>query len=392
MGLFDDWAHNIQIMKMCEAFANNGLEVELVVPKRKNTNNNVNPKITDPYYYNNVENNFRITQLPFLDFSYGNPSSFFYWLRFLSFLVTSRIYLALTNYDILYTREHYFAPFFRNVFVEKHALPTDLDDVHKFLYTKAKGIIVITNFLKSRLMDHGIDPEKILVSHDGVNLNDFKDIMSQTESRQKLKIDLDKFYFGYLGTLKTMGMEKGVKTGIDSLAFLPKNFVFYVIGGDPIDVGFYKNYAESVGKADRVIFTGRIPVRDRELYVGACDIMVAPFPVHEHYSYYMSPLKIFEYMASKRPIIVTDLPSLREVLKDKETGLFVPPENPKALADAIIELSMNKNLYDNLVVNAYKEVSENYTWIKRSKTIYNFALENGEYGAEHDITSKQKQN
>lgn len=391
VGLFDDWAHTIQIMKMCEAFAKNGLEVELVVPNRKTTNNNVDTRTADPFDYNDVEKIFRITKLPFLDFDYGNPSKFFYWVRFISFLFTSRIYLILTGYDILYTREQYMIPFFRNVFVEKHALPAVLDDMHKFVYSKARGIVVLTSFLKKILVDSGVPEEKVLVSHDGVSLNDFKNVINQSEARKKLNLSQSDFIYGYLGTLKTMGMEKGVKTGIDALEHLPANYKFYVIGGDPVDVDFYKNYTSTVNKTDRVIFTGRIPTRDRELYNSACDALVAPFPVNDHYSYYMSPLKIFEYMASKRPIVVTDLPSLKEVLRDKDTALFVPPEDPRSLAKAIVNLSDDRSLYDSLVKNAYEDVSEHYTWENRAQGIINFAEGQAEYGPEHDSLGNRTQ-
>src|SRR5690349_13765708 len=90
IGLFDDWAHTVQIMKMCEAFSQNGVEVELVVPHRKVSNNGIDPATADPFQYNNVEKIFTITKLPFLDLFYGSGNKFFYWIRLLTFLFSAK--------------------------------------------------------------------------------------------------------------------------------------------------------------------------------------------------------------------------------------------------------------------------------------------------------------
>jgi glycosyltransferase involved in cell wall biosynthesis len=276
------------------------------------------------------------------------------------------------GYDLLYTREHYFAPFFRNVVLEKHHLPKVFTDFHRFFFTKARNIIVITSFLKDRLINLGIASENIYIAPDSVDPDDFKDVPGIAESRAKLGLSVTDNIFGYYGTLKTMGMEKGVKTGIDSLQFLPESYKFYVVGGDPVDVAFYKSYADSVKMSNRVIFAGRISLKDRPLYIGACESMVAPFPVNEHYSYFMSPLKIFEYMASKRPIIVSDLPTLKEILEENVDALFVPPERPDLLAEAIKKLKEDEGLRNKLVENAYRKVLDKYTWKARAEGIINF--------------------
>jgi glycosyltransferase involved in cell wall biosynthesis len=86
----------------------------------------------------------------------------------------------------------------------------------------------------------------------------------------------------------------------------------------------------------------------------------------------MSPLKIFEYMASKRPIIATNLPSLREILVDGENAILVPPGSPGALAGAIKRLSGDNALCAKLAENAYLDVSEKYTWKMRAEKIISF--------------------
>ena len=101
----DDWGHVVQIMKMCEAFAEAGHDVTLLVPHRATTRAN------DPFAYVGAKPVFRIQKLPCIDILAGSEGKFWYWLRTLSFFLFAKCYLSYTRYDLLYTREP-LAPFF----------------------------------------------------------------------------------------------------------------------------------------------------------------------------------------------------------------------------------------------------------------------------------------
>jgi glycosyltransferase involved in cell wall biosynthesis len=145
-----------------------------------------------------------------------------------------------------------------------------------------------------------------------------------------------------------------------------------VVGGEKDDIEFYKNMSNELGVSDRTIFIGQVPYSDISKYASKCDVFIAPFPENEHYSFYMSPLKIFEYMASKKPIIATDLPSLREVLNNGENALLTPPGDVKALAEALIKLKEHHDIGKKIANKAYKDVSEKYTWKIRAEKIISF--------------------
>lgn len=86
----------------------------------------------------------------------------------------------------------------------------------------------------------------------------------------------------------------------------------------------------------------------------------------------MSPMKVFEYMASNRPIIATDLPTIMEILIDQETAILVSPDDSRALARGIEKVMVNRQVGQSLSEVAYKEVLEKYTWEKRAKKIIEF--------------------
>jgi len=116
VGLPSAWAHGIQIMKMCEAFATLGIEVELIVPSRSD-------KVLvneDPFVFYNVARTFKIKRIFCIDLVPGGTSSFSFLLRTFSFLCAARIYLFFRRFEILCTREQFAGIFFRKVVYELH--------------------------------------------------------------------------------------------------------------------------------------------------------------------------------------------------------------------------------------------------------------------------------
>ena len=88
---------------------------------------------------------------------------------------------------------------------------------------------------------------------------------------------------------------------------------------------------------------------------------------------WMSPLKMFEYMAAARPIVASDLPALREVLRDRENAVLVEPDNAAALADGLRCLLGDASLAHRLATQARRDV-EAYTWENRARIILDFAM------------------
>ena len=105
-----------------------------------------------------------------------------------------------------------------------------------------------------------------------------------------------------------------------------------------------------------------------------CDILLAPYQQNlqiankgENTSGFMSPLKIFEYMAAKKAIICSDLPVLREVLNDSNAILVSPLKIQEWIA--AIEKLMDDRIRARFAASAYDDVKKNYTWNKRAHNI-----------------------
>lgn len=369
-------AHGIQIMQMLNAFANSQsqipnskLDVELVIPWR------FNPIKQGPFEYYDVPQNFKIIKIPSLDLVVLGVIGFL--IQSFSFAIGATFYTLLKRADIIYSRDE--LPLFclsflgkKNLFWESHTAKKNF--IVKRVLKKCQGIIVITKGLKNfYVKEYGINPDKILVAPDGVDIEKFQVPSSKFKIREKFGLpSLDKNLIGYVGMLKTMGMEKGIGTAIDSLKFLDENCILVLVGGHSEDIVFYKNLSERLGLSNRVLFTGYVRHQLVPLYLKSFNILIAPFPDLEHYRFYMSPLKIFEYMASGVPIVASDLPSLGEILNENN-AVLVESNNPEALANGIKKVLQDKELADKISRQAFQDVQQ-YTWQKRTRKIIEFIL------------------
>jgi len=136
------------------------------------------------------------------------------------------------------------------------------------------------------------------------------------------------------------------------------------------EIEFYKNFSRELGIEDKVLLLEKVDRPCLAIYQKACDLLLMPFPFTKHFAYYMSPLKMFEYMASKRPIVASDLPSIREILSEKN-AFIVKPDDPKDLAEGIENILNNKELSKKISEQAFLDVKR-YTWGKRAERILKF--------------------
>lgn len=366
-------AHGFQIMKMCEAFSGAGIEVDLWIPKRFN-------RIKEsPFDYYGIKQVFKITKIPVIDLMplekiFGRLANF---VGSFSFAILSLIKLP-NEEAIIYSRDQFISWFLsfgnRKLVYEIHSFPKRYY-LYGRIWKKAHKIIAITQGLKNLLIKYGVGSDKIMIAPDAVDLTNFESI-SQTADELKIELGLpkDSFLVGYAGRFKTLGMEKGIATMIESLPLLGRDVKMIFVGGEEAEIKDYKILVNRFNVAAQCIFVGFEPRAKAIKYMKAADALVIPFPNKPHYASYASPLKLFEYMASGRPIISSDLPALREILNDKN-ALFFKPENAADLARAVKMLKSSQMLGFHLSRQALADVKK-YTWDQRAKKILSFLFNN----------------
>ncbi|KKT57895.1 MAG: Glycosyl transferase group 1 [Candidatus Giovannonibacteria bacterium GW2011_GWC2_44_9] len=354
-------AHGIQIMKMCDAFTAQGIDVELVLPRRLN---NIKE---NPFDYYGVKKNFKITKLPTLDFIALELGQSGFFAETLIFLIASRIYLLFKNYDILYTREEWAGLFFKDFCMEVHSLPARPSLLHKKTWRKAKAIFVLTSFTKNELIKLGISENKILVLPDAVDLAKFDIRISKEEARKKLNLPQDKKNILYTGSFYLYDW-KGVDVLLEAVKNFREDFLFMLVGGSEEEISNLKSYTINLKNLKLI---GHKPYAEIPYYLKAADVLVLPNKKGSKISEeHTSPLKLFEYMASGRPIVASDLPSLREILTEKE-ALFFRSNDAADLVRAIKEILQDPTRAEQLAKNALQKV-QNHTWSNRAHRAIDF--------------------
>ena len=365
-------AHGIQIMQMCETFSDNSVDVELIAPQR------INPIKENPFDYYGIRKNFKIKKLPCLDLIIFDKyiGRLGLWIENISFLLSVLSYLFFRKSDIIYIRDKLLLPiavFKHNVFFEAHSFPKRFF-LYSFFIKRTKGIIAITKGLKDLFVKNGISKNKILIAPDGVDLKKFDIEEKRQIYREVFNLPKGQKIIGYVGRLETLGKGKGIDILMKSFKILKgdyNNILLCVVGGPSKRIKEYQSFANKIGlKQEDIIFVNQVKHKLIPRYLKSFEVLAMPFPKTEHYAYYMSPLKLFEYMASRRPIVASDLPSTREILNEKN-AVLIEPDNPEKLSQGIRKILDNSDMAEKISNQAFQDVQQ-YTWEKRAKKILNF--------------------
>ena len=358
-------AYGLQIAKMAEAFADCGLEVNLISPTRRD------PIKQDFFSFYSIKRNFKFKKLFSPDFYFpGKLDKVAVAVKSLVSASVLALYSVFRKADFIYSRDElplYFLSFFKKSLIfEIHRFSKKRSFFYRRFRNKNFKVVSISKGLKDELLNFGFKPENILVAPDGVDLEEFNLNLSKSEARIKFGLPLDKKIAVYAGHLFKW---KGVDTLLKA-ALLLKEVLFVFIGGTEKDVENFKLLIEKY-RAENVMLLGHRPYSEIPFYLKAADVLVLPNEKEEKISeFYTSPLKLFEYMASGRPIVASNLPSVREIL-DKDSGLFFESGSSQRLIEAIKRVIEDENLTKSLSAKAFEKIHQ-YTWDKRARKILSF--------------------
>lgn len=347
--------HGYAIAKMCEAFAGLGHTVTLVSPEKTSFMG------TDTHGYYGLQRVFNHIRIPTWDLLYweraGRAS---FWLDMLSFL--ARLTVAnrklLRDADIVYTRDPYVALFLPsgNMVLELHTLPADTLPM-RLLLRRVRRINAISHGLASDITAL-CGRTDIVVIPDAVDLNRFAHQVPQAEARRTLGLTATGSVVVYTGNFYPW---KGADTLADAAALIPEAHVVLVGGTDEYD---YQRIAAKQFLAPNLIVRKFEDASRMPVYLAAADVLVIPnakgTAISERHT---SPLKLFEYMAVGKPIVASDLPSLREILDDS-MAVFVQPNDAAALA-AGIRRTLDSELASRLGTACMQRVRV-YSWEARA--------------------------
>ena len=316
-------AHGLQIMKMCEAFAQADHSVTLIAPRLPTF-------AKDPFDYYGVKKSFNLIKIKIIQ-------SGSYYLQGLSFSLHA-LWFALVNKlfqaDIIYSRDvitlFLLALFGKKPVAEIHDYRFDHSHwQYGFMLRRCKSIVVNSKGTAHALTSHYTFETPLIVAPNGVDVSFFDIPETREEARTKLNLPQNKVIIGYVGRYEVAGMDKGVhmlKEAFERMKHREKAHLL-LVGGPELSV----------------------PYREVPLYLRAIDIAVLPFPSDRH-ARTTSPIKYYEYLAAGKAIVRADSSGAQE-LADRLDRVVENPEQ--------IRVSGEKN----------KNKAFDHTWDARAKRI-----------------------
>lgn len=237
------------------------------------------------------------------------------------------------------------------------------------------GITIITPSMKKEVCnDFDLNPEKVGVWTSGVSdslFNPENFISENTELKRKLGLT-GKFVVFYHGVFTPT---RGLAETIDALKILlPKypNIVFFLLGTGPL-ASKLSALIQKEGLQENVIIGNPVDQVEVPKFISVCDIGIVPLPDNPYWRF-QSPLKLLEYLAMEKVVILTDIPAHRAVIGEAKCGVYVSSVNPMEIAKAIEYVYLNKDTLKERGKIGREIVKREYTWEKVAGSLENYLL------------------
>jgi glycosyltransferase involved in cell wall biosynthesis len=238
-----------------------------------------------------------------------------------------------------------------------------IDRIDRISKPWADKIVVVTPKLKQVLcQDYGVPGEKIVVIPNGTDTELFKPMDTRT-AREKLKLDQSCRYVGFVGSFQAWA---GIDNFIRSMPLVLQECpgTRFLLVGDGVMRQSIIDLAKENGVYDRIVFTGIVPHQDVPLYINASDVCVCPGADNSRNSRIGggSPLKLPEYMACARPVVIGSVVELSQEVTRTGSGLAVDMRNKDELAKTLVTLLKDEDLRIKMGMNGRKAALEKYSW------------------------------
>ncbi|HWE28695.1 MAG TPA: glycosyltransferase family 4 protein, partial [Polyangia bacterium] len=230
-----------------------------------------------------------------------------------------------------------------------------LELLERSLYRRAHHIVVVTHSFVDEIAAHGIPRERISVVTNGVDLDLFRPRPSAA-ARRALGLPMNGVLVSYIGT---HGLAHGLDTALDAAALLAGEPIHFLFVGEGAEKAALQKRANERGLTNVIFWNQRPRTEIAEILAASdvCLVLLRNLPLFRT----VLPSKLFEIMGAGRPILSTVDGEARTVLEDAGAGVFVPPEDPQQLAQAIRQLAADPERRSQLGAAGLRHVEAHYS-------------------------------
>jgi len=208
----------------------------------------------------------------------------------------------------------------------------------------ADAVAVICEGLRGDLIARGIDPAKIIVSPNGVDLELFGDPPPRDDAlAETLGLAADDVVIGYIGSFYDYEGIDDLIAAMPALVAAQPGARLLLVGGGPMEAALKRQAAASPA-APHIHFVGRVPHSQVERYYSLIDILAYPRK-KMRLTDLVTPLKPLEAMAQGKLVAASDVGGHRELIEDGKTGTLFAPDDPGAIAHALAALLENRGIW-----------------------------------------------
>jgi glycosyltransferase involved in cell wall biosynthesis len=236
-----------------------------------------------------------------------------------------------------------------------------LKRLETFLLLKSPKIFTINDFLKNYLISLKFNKKNIVVVPNGVDIQvfDYKKTGLNIRNEFSLQNAYIVLYVGHIE--KWAGIEQIISAANIIKSTNPE--IKFLFVGEGMLYTEFKNL-----RHENLIFVGLQPYAKVPEFIACSNVAISIFPPSIT-SHAASPLKVFEYMAMGKPIITTDIAGLKNVLINNKNGIIIPSDDPRLIAEAILNLKNSEQIASGLGENALKTIRRQYTWDESAKKL-----------------------
>lgn len=337
----------------------------------------------------------RIPRIPSINRIKIGPSKTKIVVDFFLVLLTIRM-LRQNRYDLIHSHEE--ASFFATILAKHYRIP-HIYDMHSclpqqlsnFKFTKmrslirafewledrtlqnADGIITICPELQNYVKDRFPDKPSTLIENVADNSLIFEDDDTRMENLRKQFNINGAAIILYYGTFEPyQGIDLLIESGEHVINAVNEDVRFVLVGGNPFQIKHYQDIVDRRKLEKHFIFTGSVQPEQVPGFVNNSDILVSPRIKGNN-----TPLKIYSYLRSGKPIIATKHLTHTQVLNDDVA--ILTECNPTSFAEGIVKALKNESLRKEIVKNAQKLADERYSYqdyLKKLDTIVDIAVGN----------------
>lgn len=365
-------ADSEQVVNTVSALAAEGAHVDLVIPRDWTTFGSDKSeriaRLKDFYFLRNGFTTAELVHLPLSNLR----------LEKYSHGILAPVWARLSGYDIIYSRN--LLPVFI-AFALNLKIIFETYRLHKLFVVKVlKHLTRLSNFLgiithsepsKERLLMNGVPAEKVTVIPNGFNPELFASDLTQEEARKIAGFEPNEKIACYSGRLDR---EKGIEALIDLAGQTPE-VQYYFIGKTQKDAPNWILEQCKTKQIHNVTVLGWMNPNKLTTYLFAADVLLIPpvsAPLHKHGKTVL-PMKLFQYLASARPILAPRLPDIHTLLTE-ENAVLVEPDDPAAAVAAIHRIFEQPDWASEIARKARHSAQE-YTWENRARRILQFIHE-----------------